>query len=63
MSNDLELAGQRALVTGGTKRIGEAVAARLRGAFRARNGMRSNPIADSIWSSASGSRRKTRVSA
>ena len=30
MSDDLELAGQRALVTGGTKGIGEAVAARLR---------------------------------
>jgi NAD(P)-dependent dehydrogenase (short-subunit alcohol dehydrogenase family) len=30
MSNDLELAGQRALVTGGTKGIGQAVAARLR---------------------------------
>jgi hypothetical protein len=30
MSHDVELAGQRALVTGGTKGIGQAVAARLR---------------------------------
>lgn len=30
MSNDMELAGRRALVTGGTKGIGAAVAARLR---------------------------------
>jgi NAD(P)-dependent dehydrogenase (short-subunit alcohol dehydrogenase family) len=30
MSGDLDLAGQRALVTGGTKGIGEAVVARLR---------------------------------
>ena len=30
MSDDLELDGQRALVTGGTQGIGEAVAARLR---------------------------------
>jgi len=34
MSNELELAGQRALVTGGTKGIGEAVVTRLRGAWR-----------------------------
>ena len=30
MNNDLELAGKRALVTGGTKGIGQAVVARLR---------------------------------
>ena len=33
MSGDLDLAGQRALVTGGTKGIGEAVVARLREEF------------------------------
>ena len=32
MSDDLELSGRRALVTGGTQGIGEAVVARLRGA-------------------------------